>query len=1186
MSERQWTQSQQDAIRARGGTLLVSAAAGSGKTAVLVQRVIERLTDPEHPSDADRLLIVTFTRAAAAEMRERIAQSLAQALAADPGNRRLQRQQILLDKAQISTVHSFCSELARENYYRLDLSPDFRILDERELSVLRQDAVARAMGERYEAGDPDFLDLLEAFGTGRDDARLAQTVENLYDFVRAHPFPARWLREKAALYRSPAAAEETPWGRCVLRFAKDALEYCASLTRGGLREMRREEKLDAAYRGAFASDLAQLERLLGLVERSDWDAAFAALQNFSYQRLGTARGLADDPLKEKLKACRAEVKDTVERLQKSFCGSREECAADIRALAGTVESLFSLTVRFSQLLDESKRARKAADFGDLEHWALRVLVEETPDGYRRTPVAEALSARFDEIMVDEYQDTNEAQDLIFRAVSKQEGNLFLVGDVKQSIYSFRQAMPGIFLARRAAFPPYDREEDRYPASLALDRNFRSRREVTSAVNFVFGQLMSREAGDVDYRGEERLQPGAVYPEAAGFQTELLLTDARSGEGGEAEDRMEILEARQIAALIRRKMAEGFQVTERGALRPARFRDFCILLRSSNRFAPVYARELQKCGVPAWTDVSGGFFHAAEVAYALSFLRAVDNPMQDIPLASVLMGPACGFTPDDMARLRRAAEGALYQALLTAARRGGERERAVLGELERYRALAAALPADRLVNAVYDGTGFLALARAMPGGEVRVRNLRLLLEYAKSCERAGSHGLSAFLRFIGRLQEQGGDLDAAPAVSESADVVRIMSVHKSKGLEFPVCILAGCARRFPKDHGDALLHAELGLGAKRRDPQLACRYTTLPREAVALEQERGQMSEELRVLYVAMTRAKEKLILLATFGNLDRKLGELAARLTDGPAAPPYAVRSVSSIADWLLLCALRLPEGAALRERAQSEARPLEGTGPAWEICISPPVEASAGDAAPCVEEAPPPDPRLRRALEERLGYRYPYRALQSVPAKVAASELALRETEEEFLAMARPGFLGKKGLTPAERGTAAHAFLQFAVFPAAARSVEEERDRLVRQGFLTQAQADALELPKLRGFFRSGLMARILSSPAVWREYRFTVEIPAGDVEPGLPPELRDEPVVLQGAVDCIFEEDGALVIVDYKTDHVKDPAALWGKYAPQVRLYRAAVEQCLGRRVKECLLYSLALGCAAGPANGEIPS
>lgn len=1171
MSERNWTPGQQDAIAARGGTLLVSAAAGSGKTAVLVQRVIERITDPVAPTEADRLLVVTFTKAAAAEMSGRIAAEVAKLLESDPFNVRLQRQQVLLTRAHISTIHSFCSDLIRENFYKLGVSPDFRILDDNEMNLLRADAISVVLEEFYTRNDPVFTDLVEAFSSGRDDDRLVQTVNRLYDFVRSHPFPKRWLAEKSAMYARSGAPSQTVWGETVLRFARDALDYCIALTQNALSLMRGEDAIEKAYGDAFSADLAGLRALRDAVLSGGWDQVAFQAGGFAFARLKPLRGYAEDPLKNQLSASRKEVQATVKKLAELFSAREEECAQDIARLSPLVEKLFELTVRFGEALDALKEEKRAADFGDLEHWALRLLVRDTENGFERTPEAEELSAQFDEVMVDEYQDTNEAQDMIFRAVSQRENNLFLVGDVKQSIYRFRQAMPQIFLRRRASYPDYDRGKDQYPACIVLDRNFRSRPGVTDAVNFVFRQLMSEQTGELDYTKAEELVAGASYPPCEAPAAQLDVIDLSAAE---TEDTIVTAESRRIAELVYQMLSSGQTVTEHGEQRPVTYRDICILLRSANKYAQEYARRLTALGVPAWADTAGGFFAAAEVGTAVSLLRVIDNPMQDIPLLAVLMSPLYGFTPDDLAEIRGPArKGSLYLAVSNAAKRGNERAARVLDEMEQFRALAATMPSDRLLNLVYQKTGFPDLVQAMPNGALRLANLRLLLEYAKKYEASGYNGLSGFIRFIDRLQRNNADLAAASTISESANVVKIMSIHRSKGLEFPVCILAGCSRRFNKERGDVLLHPELGLGVKLKDPSGLYRYTTMPREAVALELERGEMSEELRVLYVAMTRAKETLIMVTAVKDARKTLGQLATRLTEEPRVAPYVVRSASSISDWLLLCALRHPNGGVLRDLAGALPGIAVSAREEWKIqVVRPPAEEAEPENAVREKEILP-DPALRERIAARMDYRDPFEALRGVQAKIAASELASRAFAPQYAAASRPAFLSRKGLTPAERGTALHAFLQFADYAKAARDPEKELLRLTEEKFITPEQAAAVDRSRVAAFFASDIFKRMLASPRLLREYRFTVEIPAGELKPELTGEMREQPVVLQGAVDCAFEENGALVLVDYKTDRVADPAELWARYGGQLTLYRMALEQCTGLPVQECLLYSFHL-------------
>ncbi|MCI1955940.1 MAG: helicase-exonuclease AddAB subunit AddA [Oscillospiraceae bacterium] len=1166
---RNWTEGQLDAIRARGGTLLVSAAAGSGKTAVLVQRVIERITDPVHPADADRLLVVTFTKAAAAEMRGRISAEISRLLESRPFDSHLQRQQLLLSHAHISTIDSFCSDLVHQNFFRLGISPEVRILDESELSVLRSEAADETLEEFYEKDDPDFYDFVESFPSGRDDAGVAETVRRLYGFVRSHPFPERWLREKAALYENPGSAARTVWGRTILSFAEDAVAYCISVLKESLNLIDGDETVSAAYGDAFRADMAGLQALQGAVRSGDWDRALSAASNFSFHRLKSLRGRAGDPLKDKAMSARREVKTTIGKLADLFGAPDEQCREDVGRLCPIVNKLFEVTRRFSQVLDGKKAERRAADFSDLEHWTLRLLVKETPGGFERTPEAAELADSFDEIMVDEYQDTNETQDMIFRALSRDESNLFLVGDVKQSIYRFRQAMPQIFLRRRAEFQPYDRKINAYPACVVLGRNFRSRPGVTDAVNFVFRQLMSRQAGELDYTKSEELVPAADYPPNGEPDAELDILDLS---GCEEKDTVRE-ESRRIAGLIL-QMTDGTpRITEKGALRPAVYRDFCVLLRSANRPAHDYVRELTALGIPAWADTAGGFFEAYEVGIALSLLRVVDNPVQDIPLLSVMMSPIYGFTADDMARIRlHDRSGRLYPAVAEAAKNGDTMAADFLDQMENFRMLSAAMPSDRLIRTVFEKTGFCDIVQAMPNGELRLANLRLLLEYAKKYEASGYNGLTGFLRFLDRLQRNSGDMSAASALTESANVVRVMSIHHSKGLEFPVCIVAGCARRFNRESPAVLLHPELGLGARLKGAYGA-RYNTMPRAAVALELERDDMSEELRVLYVAMTRAKEKLVLLASLKDAEKTLGRLASRLTREERIPPYVVRSASSIADWLLLCALRHPDGGSIRRLAGVSEDVVVPAKEPWKIrLIRPGEEEEPERQAETIPQAEP-DTALEEQIAADLDYRYPYAGLNGVCAKAAASELAAREFSAEYAATSRPAFLSEKGLTPAERGTALHAYLQFADYRKALADPRAELHRLVEEKYLTEPQAQAVDLTHAEAFFGSPVMRRVLASPHFEREFRFTVEIPAGRIQPELASPLSGEAVILQGSVDLVFEEDGGLVLVDFKTDRTRDTRALWNRYREQLALYRFALERCTEKPVKQCLLYSFYL-------------
>ena len=1166
MADMRWTESQQDAISARRGTVLVAAAAGSGKTAVLVQRAIERLTDPENPTSADRMLIVTFTKAAAAEMRARLEKRLQDMLRENPGDPHLRRQSILLSQAHIGTVDSFCAEMVREFFHLLDLSPDFKIVSDKQEEELTHSALNEVLQEAFEAGTVGRL--ADAFAGERDDRRLMEMVLTLYRFMQSHPFPERWLEEKVAMYfpekYGPAAV--SPWERVILEYAREGLSHCVGLLSRALEECREDPAVEKAYAGALEKDRKAFVSMEELAAAGEWDSLCQAVAQFAPSRRGVLRGYDGDPLKERLEAFREEGKRMAKELGKYFSADREACAWETAQAAPLVKSLQELTLAFSQRYTEKKRAGNFLDYSDLEHEAIRLFLngDGTP-----TPAAMEVASRFDEIMIDEYQDINEVQDSLFRAVSKDGRNQFMVGDVKQSIYGFRRAMPEIFLRCREAFQKYDRQRDQYPASIVLDRNFRSREEVTSTVNFVFSRLMTKAAGDMDYTGEDRLVCGAQYAPKGGCETELQFSSRGSGVTAEEA------EGAWIAGRIQKLVEGGFTVSDKDGERPANYGDFCVLLRSANQYAYAYAQQLQARGVPARASVAGGFFKAAEIGVALSFLRVIDNPNQDIPLLSVLMSPLYGFTADDAARLRlESRDVPVYISLLRAAETDSRCGR-VVEEIGRYRAVAATMPSDAFLNYLYSKTGYPDIVLSMENGQERLANLRLLEKYARDYESSGYHGISGFVRFLDRLKQNDSDLQAAELPPEDRNAVTVMSIHKSKGLEFPVCVVAGCGRNFVTDQrAEILLHPELGMGVKLRDRKRSARFTTTAREAIDLETSRASSAEEMRILYVALTRAKEKLILVGSWEDPARTAEKLALELTEqGPA--PYTVRKGKNAAQWLLLSALCHPDGSDLRLAAGAPAGCVcrEDYTP-WKIGISQyqPQEASTQRNVP---EPEPPDMELYQRLEAQTSFVYPYQKAVEIPAKVAASKLAAERDGSRDITLSRPAWLGEQGMTPAERGTALHAFMQFADFSAALQDPEKERDRLVNMALLTPEQGEVVDLGRVRNFLESPLGQRVLSSSQVEKERRFTAVLSSGL----LGEEAGDtgEEVILQGAVDCTFIEDGKLHVIDFKTDRVETMEDLWERYAPQLRLYGTAMEEVSGSQVGELILYSTWLGKAS---------
>ena len=1175
----QWTTEQRQAIEARGGSLLVSAAAGSGKTAVLVERVLRLLTDPAHPCAADELLVVTFTRLAAGEMRERIHKALGERLRQTPGDTRLLRQQQLLPLAQICTIDSFCMHLVKEHFSELGIPPELRLLDESERKLWQEDCARETLEEAYGENNDAFRDLGLLLELGGDDSKLLGMIQRTAELALAHPEPKAWLRSLVAPYRWPLPPEQSPWGQALLEQAAQKIAYAESMIPAALELLREDDMLFPVMSPALQSDALVCARLRETLLQGSWDEIRDALQSAKFITIGSKRNYKSET-GEACKARRDAWKEDIRGIAKRLCVSAEEHIDDMRALLPLAEAFTALVGRYLEKYEERKRAKRAADFGDLLHWSLALL---TGPGGRRTPLAEAISGQYREILVDEYQDVNAAQGRLFDALSRGGRNLFFVGDVKQSIYRFRQASPELFLEKRRGYAPYD--EKTFPAHLILGQNFRSRPGVTEAVNFAFRQLMRREAAEMDYTAEEALVCGrAAEPGLENTGAELHLLECGKMNAKESL----ALEARHAARWIADSLERGDRVCEKGQLRPLRPRDFCILLRSDKTAGAIFVEALREAGIPAHSARTESLFERREIQFLLSLLRVIDNPLTDIPLLGLLLSPVFGFSTAQLARLRANRNrdtgnrnqwaGSLWQCIC-AAEEDDPACAAFLAAIRAWRQAAAVTAPGDLIRWLLEETGMLSIAAALPRSAGRRANLHRLEEYALAFSDSTGAGLSGFLRYMDQI-ESGNALLAVSEVSESADVVRVMNIHKSKGLEFPVVILAQCGHEFyTRDATEPLLlHAQAGLGLQRPEPQTRRRLPTLPHQAVREAQLFGAKSEELRLLYVAMTRAREKLLMLCTEGDAEKSLRAVAARLRfQGEAMEPQAIRAAGSCADWLLGAALRHPDAHTLREAAGLDSTCVLPCGAPWKFSLVTPEALDETEISAVSEELLPADPALLAEIRARMEYRYPYEALTLLPAKRAVSELTERDQRESFAFTSQPAFLRHGSLTAAQRGTAMHAFLQYADYAAAAKDLHGEVERLVSRGFLTAREAAALELRKLRVFFDGPFARRMLRSPTLLREQKFTLRIPASEIQDNqnVPVHcLEEAETIVQGIVDCAFEEDGALVLLDYKTDRVETMEELRERYAPQLRMYRRAMETCFGLRVRELLIYSFWLG------------
>lgn len=1190
MSEKtQWTPEQFDAITARRGTLLVSAAAGSGKTAVLVERVIQLLTDPVHPVMANRLLIVTFTKAATNEMRSRLSSALDERLREDPENRILQQQKMLLPSAKICTIDSFCGTLVRDHFDQLGISPDFRMLDPSESDIMQHQAVSTVVSSYYEDKEDDtYRSLVDLLLSGRDDAQIEESILKLYGYSRSYPSPSTWLHSSLREYdvKDVEDLKNSPLIRSLLQNVMEMLDYVEEKNNQILTAVESQEDLQGDPRlDLLKTDQIRIQDIRKAVLNYDFEQAvnLGNKQVNPYEKWSTKRKGISEASLDILNYAR-DVRNNIvktaldERLPALLPATLEETLEDSKTLRPMAAKLVEAVEKLDQNYQALKQEENALDFSDVELLALRLL---TDDPGAETPVftglAKEVCQQYDDILIDECQDTNRAQDLIFRAISRNEENLFMVGDVKQSIYRFRQASPELFLQRQEDYPLYDRKKDQYPAKVILGKNFRSRAGVLDYVNFTFEQLMSKSVGDLDYTDEQKLYYGRgdSFPAVSHPDAEVHLLQS-----GKEQNRLE-QEADYTARFILEEIESSKDSPE-----PLRFRDFAILMSSPKNTAEIFKRVLSQYGIPVYADTSGGFLKTADVQQILSLLRVIDNPLQDVPLLSVMMSPLYGFTADEISEIRiNHPKESIYSAVLHAEESGDSKCSRFLESIQRYRRHAVSMPAGQLLREIYEETAFPAVVQAMPNGIQREANLHLLLSNADQYDSFSTYGLSGFIRHLDRMVENDMDTSAAPTLSPTANVVQIMSVHKSKGLQFKICILANLEKQFNKmdESQSMVLHPALGIGLKGRNPQTGNTFPTLFHTAIREEIIRRSRSESLRVLYVAMTRAEEQLVLIGAFNYRRTSPKQLSAlekrelQLEDCKPVHPSVVKYSNSLVDWVVLSLLRHPNAQELRANGSESF----GYSP---LSASLPVQVKLVDTETDKEEQPSEEnvtfqptshtQELITEIQERLSYQYPYELLSQTASKRTASK---SNEQQEFsplnFAKARPDFLSKGGLTPAERGTALHKYMQYADFETAKTNPEQELNRMVKSGLLSEEESRVVPLDKVSRFFQSQLYQRMKTSSHLMREKQFTISIPAGYFNPDLKGEAAKEPTLMQGVVDAAFVENGSIVVVDYKTDHVKNGAELAALYTDQLHVYAYAMQEITGMKVSELILYSFAL-------------
>lgn len=1203
-----WTNEQQAAIDSRGQTLLLSAAAGSGKTAVLVERIIRRLLDKEYPIDITELLVVTFTKAAAAEMRDRIGTALMKALS-ETKDPRVERQLALLPSAQISTLHAFCQHVIRKYFYTIDLDPAFSIAGEEELNLLRRQVLEDVFLSYYEDDEKASIlyPLADMFGSDRGDDILMDTVSRMYIYARSLAWPEHWLKEAARSYdvAPDAVIDDMVWAGPIKDAVRRILEEDARLYDGVLYHLRQRE----AFAPACDTFVAEQAALRQAAQARSWNDLSRFVRAIDFPRLKSLRKLSDDDkaVWERCKKVRDDVKkDVIKTLQAVyFSATPEEWLDGMRAMKPIMDGLVTLTLDFAKAYGAAKKEKGWIDFSDLEHFCLQILL--APDASPEHPVpsaaAEELRSQYEEVFIDEYQDTNGVQELITRLVSG-EDNRFMVGDIKQSIYRFRLADPTLFLEKYHSF---SRDEKAVQRCIDLGRNFRSVPVVLDAVNAVFSRAMTAEAAGMDYGEREKLYAGRQAPDderwiGGPVEVDIVPTpsDEEDDDGSTAFEK----ECRFIAGRIGELLASGRMAARKdGTLEPLSYRHIVVLLRSMAGKADVLIQALQEGGIPAYAEQSGGYFAAVEVQVMLALLRCIDNPEQDLAMAAVLRSPLVGLDETALAGVRLAGDGTLWQNLpaFVASLPDGVDEKEDLQQFmaafDSWRTYSRRHGVAELLQRLYDDTAYVDFVGAMPGGDVRQANLKALYDRARQYEEAGFRGLFRYLQLMDKMKEDGLDLAPAKVVSEKEDVVRIMSIHKSKGLEFPVVFVADMGKAFNRrDTQDQIFfHNRLGIGLKQYDPEWRMSYPTLIWSGIAAQLRWEGAAEEERILYVAMTRARDQLILTGHSSHIDRDWQRWTSRLNPAQA---------KSYFDWVMPAAL-----APFGTKADADyARP----GTAWQDAIWQVRIARAVPAGTVEEGAYDGEPRLealRRGdltgtpvpswLDEQLSWQYAYPQAVRTAAKFSVSEVKRRYQElhsdelqdeaalsvpaaaviptapgeDDAFAALPPWLAGEEAaVSGAQRGTALHKALQYITLAAnqTTATLRREIDAFVRQGLLSREEAKLVYVPVLAAFCQSDIGRRMAESPELHREYPFTVLLAGGNP---LPETETGEQILIQGVIDCLFREDDAWILVDYKSDRLETADAFRSRYAVQLALYKRAVEQITHRPVEETYIYSLHL-------------
>lgn len=1238
MSSVNWTKEQKQAIEEKGTNLLVAAAAGSGKTAVLVERIIHKIIDEK--MDIDKMLVVTFTNAAASEMRERILDAIYKKIEEDPENIHMQRQITLLNKSSICTIHSFCLDIIRNYFYEINIPANFQIGSSAEMELLKQETLEELLEEKYIEKNEEFLNLVDIYASYRGDENLKELILKIDNQIQSSPFPKKWLEEKVEMFNLKDKLEQdfskTIWGEMLLQ------ELLEELTEGILKLKKIENNLRKyieleKYANVIANDINEIEKISKLINENNentWNKVYEIVQILTFEKWPIDRKITID-YKNEAKESRDKIKKSINTtLEKIMIYTSKDANEIINQMYPILNGLKNIILEFEEKFKQKKLEKNRIDFHDIEHYALEILVKEEKGEYVPSNVAKEIQQKFEEIAIDEYQDSNLVQEYILNSVSK-GNNIFMVGDIKQSIYRFRQARPELFLEKYKNYSKIadfnnegklDVQTDRIildeqenndqkeqinqettSLKVQLFKNFRSRNEVLELTNWVFEQIMSEKLGDVEYNEEEYLNLGANYPEN---DKEMLIPECHildlkdTNEQNEEESSIEELnnegqvetqiieknieEAKLVANRIEELLNSNLKIFDKKlkGLRKLEFRDIAILLRSTTNVAPIYEKELLSRGINVYSDTSTQYLDSTEIQTIISLLKVIDNPMQDIPLVLVLRSPIGNFTDNELVEIRIAdSKGYFYEAMLKVRTSAKEELRQkidiFLNMLENWRKVQKEKPLDELIWQIYQETNYYYYVGLLNNGNLRQANLKMLFERAKQYETASFKGLYNFICFIDRLKLNSGDLSAAKIIGENDNVVRIMSIHKSKGLEFPVVFLSGTGKQFNKQdlNETILIHQDLGFGPKYIDNTNKLEFPTLAKEALKLKLETELISEEMRVLYVALTRAKEKLIITGVAKDFEKQCKEKEDMLflyQKQNKIEERLLKKYTSYLDWLILL--------NLKDKSQNKIKFFVHK-------IEKDNDEQIIEEQEEIIENGKIDIKELEKIKKELSWKYKYDTSANVPTKTSVSKIKeIKQKEEQNIELEEllskekvhkyetPSFMVKENvpITNSRKGTLVHLCIQ----KLDEKKEYKEQDikelirKLVDKEIILKEEAEQIPIVGLLKYVQSNLWKELKEAKEIHKEEPFYMQIQADKIDGTYP---KDEQILLQGIIDLYFiNKNNELVLVDYKTDYIQkgEEQKLINKYKEQLNLYKDALENSLKIKVDKVLIYSTWIG------------